>query len=176
MHPRHMTGIFLLAIALGGAALVFGLRSRNEVVMAPIETAPFLPVIFVNAMPEQDSAALPEVATSTDELHLLPPAVARGIYLTGWTAGSAARRPSLLALLQTRRLNTVIIDIKDYSGYLSYKVDHPLVAEIGANRNLKMGPPEDLIAALHERGVYVIGRLTVFQDPVLAAARPEWVL
>jgi len=105
-----------------------------------------------------------------------PPAVAKGIYLTGWSAGSASRLNSLIALIKRTELNAVVIDIKDYSGYLSYIVSSTIARDSGAFREIRILHPNSVIKRLHDEGIYVIGRITAFQDPILAKAHPEWAL
>ena len=105
-----------------------------------------------------------------------PPSVIKAIYITGWTAGSPARMKSLIDLIKSTELNAVIIDIKDYSGYVSYKMNIPEVISSGATNEIRITRPNTLIKELHDNGIYVIGRVTNFQDPILAKAHPEWAL
>jgi hypothetical protein len=105
-----------------------------------------------------------------------PPTVIKGIYVTGWTAGSSARMQALINLIKKTELNAVVIDIKDYSGYVSYVMDVPEVVASGAENEIRITRPNALIKELHDNGIYVIGRITDFQDPILAKAHPEWAL
>lgn len=105
-----------------------------------------------------------------------PPAVVKGIYLTGWSAGSASKVASTINLIKSTELNAVVVDIKDYSGYVSYAMDVPEVAASGAEGQIRIARPNTLIKELHDNGIYVIGRITSFQDPILAKAHPEWAL
>ncbi len=105
-----------------------------------------------------------------------PPAVVKGIYLTGWSAGSTSRLNSIIALIKRTELNTVVIDIKDYSGYLSYAVSSTVARDSGALGQIRILHPNAVIKRLHDEGIYVIGRITAFQDPIVAEAYPEWAL
>ena len=105
-----------------------------------------------------------------------PPEVARGIYVTGWSAGYAPRINSLIALAKRAEFNAMVIDIKDFSGHVSYKTGLAEVAAGGAESELRILQPNALIKKLHDAGIYVIGRITVFQDPILAKTHPEWAL
>jgi hypothetical protein len=110
--------------------------------------------------------------TLTTALHVATPDPLRGIYLTGWTAGTPSRLAKALMLFEgSSILNAVVIDIKDATGRLSYQpLDGELVAiGVGTNRIKDLA---GLIDTFHRRGIYVIGRLTVFQDPFYAAAYP----
>ena len=105
-----------------------------------------------------------------------PPRIAKGVYLTGWSAGYAPKLNYLMNLAKRTEVNAVVIDIKDYSGYVSYRTAVPMTKEDGAEGSIKIAQPNALLKKLHDAGIYVIGRITVFQDPVLAKAHPEWAL
>ncbi|MFI5205327.1 MAG: putative glycoside hydrolase [Candidatus Paceibacterales bacterium] len=105
-----------------------------------------------------------------------PPKVIKGIYLTGWTAGSKSRLESIIGFMKKAGLNAVVIDIKDYSGYVSYTMDIPEVRSSGALNQIRILHPNTVIKELHDNNIYIIGRVTVFQDPILAKAHPEWAL
>ena len=49
----------------------------------------------------------------------------------------------------------------------------PLAEQIGANNQIKVRNIDDLINKFHKENIYVIGRVQVFQDPVLATGRPD---
>ncbi len=105
-----------------------------------------------------------------------PPDEVRGIYLTAWTAGSSKRVDQLIALMKEKNLNGVVIDIKDYSGYVSYKMDIPDAVTSGAEKDIRIIAPNALLKKFHDNGIYVIARVTVFQDPIFAKAHPELAL
>ena len=86
-----------------------------------------------------------------------------GIYLSAWSA--AARLPEFLEFLQQHGLNSFVVDLKDDSGYLTYDSELALAHELDAVH----GPIEldELVAAAHAAGIYVIARLVVFKDRFL---------
>lgn len=102
-----------------------------------------------------------------------PPSIIKGIYITGWVAGTESRISSLIDLINSTELNTVVIDVKDYSGYLSFKTNISLAQEVGAHNEPRIRDINSLIERLHKNNIYVIARVQVFQDPVLALARPD---
>ena len=101
-----------------------------------------------------------------------PPAIVKAVYFTGWSAGLRHRVDYLVDLHKTTAINAVVIDIKDYSGNISYEVSAPEARQYGAVRRM-IRDLDGLVNRLHHEGMYVIARLTVFQDPVLAEARPD---
>jgi hypothetical protein len=101
-----------------------------------------------------------------------PPHTIKAVYFTGWSAGLKARVQYLLDLHKTTSINAVVIDIKDYSGNVSYRVAAPQARQYGAVVPM-IRDIDALVSRLHDQGMYVIARITVFQDPVLANARPD---
>ncbi len=105
--------------------------------------------------------------------HVPLPQDVKAIYMTSCVAGTIAFRERLIALIETTEVNAVVIDIKDYSGTISF----PPVADewkpAWASARCGTSDMKALIAELHEKGIYVIGRITVFQDPFYAEKHPE---
>lgn len=100
-----------------------------------------------------------------------PPDVVKAIYSTGWSAG-AAKINRLIDIAKKTEVNALVIDIKDYSGVISYDIQVPEVLKYGA-KEIRIPRINTLIKRLHDEGIYVIGRVTIFQDPALAKSRPE---
>lgn len=100
---------------------------------------------------------------------------AKGIYLTAYSAAKESSRDRYIDLINSTELNAVVVDIKDYTGYLLYDSDVELVNELGTEKN-RLGDVEAVIDAFHEHDIYVIARQTVFQDPILAQKKPEWAI
>lgn len=102
----------------------------------------------------------------------LPPQV-KNIYMSACVAGTPSFRQDLIDLMARTEVNSVIIDIKDYSGSISF--DPVGEAWQGAWENAGCGARDmkELIATLHEQGIFVIGRITVFQDPYYTSVHPE---
>jgi hypothetical protein len=119
------------------------------------------------------SADRTNISSSTPEkiLHLKKPEYVRGIYLTASSAGNDSYRQKLITNLKKGYINSVVIDIKDYSGYILYDTQ---VAEVNKIQGKKIRmDARQVIDDFHAAGIYTIARQTVFQDPVLAEARPE---
>ena len=105
--------------------------------------------------------------------HVSMPLHVRGVHLSGPSMTIRGKYASTLALARTggAGLNTVEIDLKDERGEVSFTKGAPALAKaIGATHSYV-----DLRTATrlaHEQGVYVIGRVVCFQDPILATQRP----
>lgn len=100
-----------------------------------------------------------------------PPSVIRSVYVT---SGSAAGKNYLLYLdhlFKTTEVNAVVIDIKDFSGIVSYKTGAIKVKEYKNFR--QVFNIDNLVEHFHSRNIYVIARINVFNDVALAKARPD---
>lgn len=104
-----------------------------------------------------------------------PPHPIKAIYLTAWSAGSEETVGRAIDLIDATELNAVMIDIKDYTGKVSYESKAPSVIAYQAIEK-KIPKINAMIKRFHDKGIYVIGRIAVFQDPHLAQVRPEFAL
>ncbi|MBI2052242.1 MAG: hypothetical protein HYT38_01000 [Candidatus Sungbacteria bacterium] len=102
-----------------------------------------------------------------------PPHPIKGIYISAWTANNPQKIKDLIQLVKETELNGVVVDVKDATGFFTYKVDLPLAEKTGANNHIKIRDIDKFIDQFHKENIYVIGRVQVFQDPVLAQARPD---
>ncbi|MCK5027260.1 MAG: hypothetical protein KAS07_02480 [Candidatus Pacebacteria bacterium] len=104
--------------------------------------------------------------------HIETPDVVKGIYMTACVAGTPSFRNSIVKLIEETELNTVVIDIKDYTGTISFDVpEEDLFGESGTG--CRANDMREFIAELHKKNIYVIGRVTVFQDPFYAMANSD---
>ena len=119
--------------------------------------------------PTKTAAAAP--SSAPPPLPALPPGGVKGIYLTGWTAGTPKALRNLLALMDRTEINAVVVDVKD-NGMVSYAADNvPIVSQIGANK--KMFHAERLISELKAHHLFPIARIACMRDTILAEAHPE---
>ncbi len=101
-----------------------------------------------------------------------PPVKVRALYVTAWSTTISERVDGFIDLIKKEKLNGVVIDIKDYSGFIAYDTENETVLKYEA-KYVIIPDVDELIQKFHDNGIYVIARVTVFQDPVLAAARPD---
>ncbi len=95
----------------------------------------------------------------------------RGLYVTSWIAGMKRFRQIADGVAKSG-LNAVVIDTKDCSGIVGYDSEVPFVSEI-KSRQRRIRDIAAVLRYCHERKIYSVARIAVFQDPVLAAARPQ---
>ncbi len=123
---------------------------------------------------ERKAGERPAAPDSRAEVRHVPlPEEVKAIYMTACVAGTPSFRQRLVDLIRETELNSVVIDIKDYSGTISFPpADERLK---GAWTAAKCGTSDmkQFIDILHQLDIYVIGRVTVFQDPYYTALHPE---
>jgi len=89
-----------------------------------------------------------------------------GVYLTAY---GLLREDILRGVLEARKagkIDTLVINVKDNHGDVSYASNVPLVKALGASTGLL--DFKKLIPILRAQGFYLIARQVVFNDPILA--------
>lgn len=118
-------------------------------------TADRLPVMtreeFLSSPKETDT---PLVVT-----HIKTPEHVKAIYMSSWVAGTPSIRSRLIKLIDDTELNSVVIDVKDNTGLITWN---------GRVRDLDV-----LLDELHKKNIYVIARIAAFQDPDYVKEHPE---
>jgi len=95
----------------------------------------------------------------------------KAIYLTSWSAATPSRITQAIDLIGQTELNAVVIDIKDYRGKVVFKTSSPVIAAVQSEeQRLDLA---GLVRRLHEKNIYVIARIAVFQDQHLVTVRPD---
>jgi hypothetical protein len=129
---------------------------------------------------KQDSDTPPplvvaERAVDTREVitHVPLPLPTKTIYMTSCVAGTPAFREKLVRLIDETEINSVIIDIKDYSGTISFPAESDGWKSAWESARCGTHDMKEFIATLHKKNIFVIGRITVFQDPFYTKIRPD---
>jgi len=104
--------------------------------------------------------------------HVPTPEPLKAIYMTSWVGGTKDLRERIIDIVDETEINALVIDIKDYSGHIAFAVEDPLLREIGASEE-RILDIKEFIGFLHDKNIYVIGRISVFQDPIYANLYPE---
>lgn len=151
------------SLLLGGVLVAVLAVALGMTVARP---SPPLPPAPVQATVTVASAAAP-VAAGPRAL----PTEIRGVHVTGALASLDGKLEEYIDLVRYG-LNTIELDVKDESGFVAFKpAGVPLAERIGATRSFYR--PAEVARLAHANGVYLIGRIVVFQDPILARARPD---
>ncbi|UKS24040.1 putative glycoside hydrolase [Paenibacillus sp. HWE-109] len=96
----------------------------------------------------------------------------KGVYSTAHSAGGA-RLTTLVKLLDDTELNSLVIDVKDDWGYITWETGNPDLDAMGTTQKI-IGNMPGLMTTLNEHKIYPIARIVVFKDTILAKKKPEW--
>lgn len=107
--------------------------------------------------------------------HLQTPKSVKAIYVTSWVAGNTSFREKIIKMIDEKELNAVIIDVKDTTGKISFKVNDPELKKMNSAEN-RIQDIKTFIDTLHKKNIYVIGRIATFQDPYLAKKWPMYAV
>lgn len=107
--------------------------------------------------------------------HVDTPKAVKAIYMTSWVAGTPDFREKLVKIAGETEINSIIIDIKDYTGRIAFNVEDPSLQEVGAVEN-RIPDIREFIKRLHDKNIYVMGRISVFQDPYYVSKYPEFAV
>src|SRR3989344_4650441 len=128
--------------------------------------------VFASKIFERGSTGEALVATPPRTVHLETPDAVRAIYMTQCAVGTPSLRESLVSLVETTELNSIIIDIRDYTGKISFPTDNPVLTD-SVSEQCGASDMKEFIERLHDKNIYVIGRITVFQNPHYTSQHPE---
>ena len=104
-----------------------------------------------------------------EEAVAIAPETRKAVHINGDAAEE--RWSEFLALAQTTELNALMLDLKDETGAVLYDTSVTLAHQIGA-----VSPKYDLeqvIIDAERAGIYLIGRIVSFQDPIAAIRAPD---
>jgi hypothetical protein len=136
-------------------------------------TPPVSSLSSVVSTTTEEAKTVQEIDSRDVVQHVPLPDAVKAIYMTSCVAGTKDFRQKLVTLIDTTEINAVVIDVKDYSGTISFK---PFASEWMSAWDASTCGALDMkefVATLHEKNVFVIARLTVFQDPFYAKTRPD---
>ncbi len=102
------------------------------------------------------------------------PVEVRGVHVTAALASIPGKLAEYEALTKYG-LNTIELDVKDEGGEIGFNPSGVALArKTGAVRDYY--DPHKVAREMHRKGIYLIGRVVVFQDPYLARARPDMAI
>lgn len=100
---------------------------------------------------------------------------AKGIYVTDKAAGSREVLDELIELADNTQINTMVIDVKNDIGEISFDANVKSKYNILSEKNY-IDNVTEMIQRLHDNDIYCVARIVAFKDPLLAEAKPEWSL
>jgi hypothetical protein len=157
---KYVLGTFGGLAVIAVVTSIFSLKPMNEQLYATALEATTTTII------------LPEPFKIT---HLKTPEPVKALYMSSWVAGNKELRNKLVDIVDTTELNSIVIDIKDYTGRISFEVDDPELKKFGSVEK-RITDMKEFISELHKKNIYVIGRLSTFQDSFLIKTHPEYAV
>ncbi len=116
------------------------------------------------------SSAPTETATSTSGPRRLPAEI-RGVHVTMPLTTIDGKLDEYIALAD-EGMTAIQLDVKDENGEIGLSSPNvPLARKVGAVQGYYNGSA--VARRVHDAGLYLIGRIVVFEDPRLAAGSPE---
>jgi hypothetical protein len=99
------------------------------------------------------------------------PVEVRGVHVTMALASVPGKLDEYVRMKEDG-LNTIELDVKDENGEVAFMpANVPLTRRVGAAK--RYYDPARAAARIHNAGVYLIGRVVTFEDPLLSAGAPS---
>jgi hypothetical protein len=163
----HVSKVAFLGVSFW--VVFFWLPKLNTVTWMANSTAPVIDgTTFSKSVLEEEK----DIFVPT---RVAPPSAMKAVYMSSWVAGTQSIRDRVLKLADETEVNSIVVDIKDYSGKISFKVVDPELKKVGADET-RIPNIREFLNELHKRGIYVIGRISVFQDQYFAKLHPEFAV
>lgn len=107
-------------------------------------------------------------------MHIETPESLKAIYMTSCIASLPKERGRLVNLIEQTELNSIVIDIKDYTGIVPFHTGNQEIDKVSLSaKGCRVDDMQGFVKELHDKNIYVIGRVTVFQDPLYTRMYPE---
>ena len=154
---RRIVAVVILTLAAAGVALGARFLDESERAGGAAESA------------KRDAPATgaPKPAKPTPRAY---PAEMRGVHVTMAVASVRGKLDEYLSYTRYG-LNTLELDVKDESGEVAFASRHARLArQVRAAKNYY--DPRVAVRKVRKKDVYLIGRVVVFEDPVLSERRP----
>ena len=122
---------------------------------------------------DEPDAASGDAATLAEAARTGPrplPVEIRGVHVTIGLASLPGKLEEYVDL-ESEGLTAIELDIKDENGEIGFAAAPKLARQVGAARDFY--DAREAARLVHQRGLYLIGRIVVFEDPMLSHGRPE---
>lgn len=137
-------------------------------------------LLFTSGFLNPDDAALIDMVQKRpmpiEEKELIrrlnPPKNVRSVYLTTSSFASERGDEMIRQLIESGG-NAIVVDVEHGGGRLAFEPKNEWLRQLNPGSTL-LNDFSARIQKLHEQGIYVIARLVVFNDPFMAARKPEW--
>jgi hypothetical protein len=119
-----------------------------------------------------ESAEAPKVVAKKKAPKRTGPAVPKEIRGVHVTMALASLDGKLAEYTRIPGLNTIQLDVKDENGEIAFhRLAPPLAKRVGSA--MRYYDPIKAAKQVHAKGLYLVGRVVCFEDPVLSKGRPD---
>ena len=155
---RRMILIAVLLLPVAIAAFAFTWSRTSE---SPKQAPPVTEALPVQSAAEQSVGG-----------RIAMPNHVRGVHVTSYGVAEPTMFEPIMELADPKLgMNSIQIDIKDERGEVAFSTPIPTAKKAGAHMNIY--DPVKVLRRAHEAGLYVIGRIVVFQDGYSPLADPS---
>ena len=113
------------------------------------------PLPVTGSSPQEDAGKLSRRKSAEDK---------EGIYVNSFHASGPALQ-KLIDVIKSNGYNSMVVDMKDDEGVVTYNSSLGIPKSAGAVK--VRFDIDELVKKAHENGIYLIGRIVTFKDPVL---------
>jgi len=114
------------------------------------------------------------VALPASPFHSQLPTEIRGVHVTMALASIPGKLAQYIALKRDG-LNTIELDVKDENGHVGFAGGVPALARQDGAAGAYYDPAA-VVRQVHRAGLYLIGRVVTFEDPITATAHPSMAI
>jgi hypothetical protein len=151
-------------------------RLRRTVGATALLLAAAAVAVGAGALPERGNETSAEPAAAKRKAAAPPkrtgppvPEEIRGVHVT---MALASLDGKLAEYTRIPGINTIQLDVKDENGEVAFhRLAPPLAKQVGSA--MRYYDPVKAAKQVHSEGLFLIGRVVCFEDPVLAKARPD---
>ena len=157
-------------------AWIFGIVCLLIILVVGVQALPSFEVATYEApVAAIASSTIPAAVPAFVVTHIKTPEQVKALYMTSYVGGTRTLRNNLVKLIDDTELNAVVLDIKDYTGKIAFETDSEYLNKFQASER-RIVDIKEFIDELHKKGIYVIGRVSCFQDAHMVKIHPEFAV
>jgi hypothetical protein len=156
-------------------AWIFGIVCLIIIFIVGIQALPSFEVARYEAPVAAIASSSVSVVPAFVVTHIKTPEQVKALYMTSYVGGTRTLRNNLVKLIDETELNAVVLDIKDYTGKIAFETDSEYLNKFQASER-RIVDIKEFIDELHKKGIYVIGRVSSFQDAHMVKIHPEFAV
>ncbi|MGG1574313.1 putative glycoside hydrolase [Fictibacillus sp. NRS-1165] len=100
----------------------------------------------------------------------------KGVYMSGSSAGNHTKFNEMVNLVDDTELNSIVMDVKDDEGKITYDSSVPEVNHYGSDHHPKVSDISQRMKVLKGKDIYSIARIVTFKDPYMANKKKEFAM